>query len=599
MIDKRIAQLRRLMTENKIEAYVIPGSDEHQNEYLPEMWKRREWISGFTGSAGSVVVTLDKAGLWTDSRYYLQAEEQLKESPVNLFRVGTPGTPDMWEWLRYELSPGMHVGIDPRLIPVQTVKHAHKLFLSREIRIKYIEENLVDIIWDNRPEFPAAPAVPHPLQYSGEDASGKLVRVREELKKENCSCLVLSRLDSIAWLFNIRGNDIPYNPLVIAYAVVTESEAALFIEPEKVTEELKSHLAGTAVLYDYSNFKTYLMEYQRQQNLSGQKKIWLDESSTSAWIAGFFEAKSIYYGDCPVYFFKAIKNSTEIANFKKAHLRDGVAMVRFLKWLDENVQNGSVTEAGAARKLEEFRAANDLYRELSFPTISAYNEHAAIVHYSHTDASNSVLKKEGIYLVDSGAHYLDGTTDITRTIALGVPTEEQKERFTRVLQGHINLALANFPGDTLGIQLDTLARIPLWEIGLDYGHGTGHGIGSYLNVHEGPHSISQSRGVMVKLKEGMFCSNEPGYYKTGEYGIRIENIVYVAGREAQSNTENGFLHFKTITLCPIDLKLVKKAMLTEKQLSYLNNYHMLVRAKLNVFLDEEERKWLAEATALI
>jgi len=586
-INEKIAQLRMLMNEHGIAAYVIPGSDEHQNEYLPALWKRREWISGFTGSAGTVIITANKAGLWTDSRYFLQAEEQLKGSEFTLFKQGAPDVPDTWEWLKYALTPGTCVGIDPRLVTYYNAKRARRLFRHRGLQFKFIEDNLVDRIWKDQPGLPLQLCVPHPIRYSGETTASKLARVRQEIQKENCNAIVFSKLDSIAWLFNIRGNDIPYNPLVIAYAIITDTTAELFISDEKITSECRQQLAEDAILFDYTQFKTRLITYK-------EKKFWIDEKNTSIWVVDLLNRKRLFFGECPVMHFKAVKNDVEIANFCKAHLRDGAAMVKFLHWLDTNVASGTVTEASAALQLENFRAQNELFKEASFPTISAYNAHGAIVHYSHTAETNVTLKAPGLYLLDSGAHYLDGTTDITRTIAFGMPSSEQRECFTRVLQGHIELALARFPEGTLGIQLDTIARKPLWDIGLDYGHGTGHGIGSYLCVHEGPHSISQSRGVLVKLKAGMICTNEPGYYKTGEYGIRIENVIYVCADEQEK--DNTFFQFKTISLCPIDLKLIKKELLTERQITFFNSYHRTVLEKLSPYLNNEEIEWLEAAT---
>ena len=591
MAATKIGNLRKLMQQHHLDAYVVPGTDQHQNEYLPALWKRREWISGFTGSAGTVVVTRELAGLWTDFRYYLQAEQQLAGSGIVLFRLGQPDVPDPWQWLAMELEPGMRVGIDPRLITARKAAHVLKMFRPGGLNLQFLEDNLVDRIWENRPGLPLRPAVPHPESCSGEPVVSKLQRLRTELEKRHCAVIVLSKLDSIAWLYNLRGTDIAFNPVVIAYALVTQTTASLFISPGQVTAELEQHLAGLVEICKYTDFKGTLTEYNRRK-----LSFLVDDTHNSAWVTSLIDGDRLFTGTCPVIYFKAVKNTIEIKNFQQAHIRDGVALVKFLFWLEQAVPAGGVTEASAAEKLRQFRMEQAMYREESFPAISAYKDHAAIVHYDLEGKQGYTLESVGLYLIDSGAHYLDGTTDITRTIALGEPTTEQQENFTRVLKGHIDLAQCSFPEGTQGIQLDAIARKPLWDHGLDYGHGTGHGIGSYLNVHEGPHAISQARGVLVKLQPGMFCSNEPGYYKAGEYGIRIENIVYIARDEDKSSAGQVFYKFKTISLCPIDLRLVKKTMLSPGQLAFLNAYHQVVRQQLSPFLDTVQQNWLDQAT---
>ncbi|MFZ0391948.1 MAG: aminopeptidase P family protein [Calditrichia bacterium] len=592
MIKERIEKLRKLMKDHQIQAYLIPSTDPHQNEYLPAMWERRRWLSGFTGSAGDVVITLNKAGLWTDSRYFLQADEQLRGSGIELFKSGQPKVPTVQEWLIEEMNAGDTVGLDPRLFSYNDSQKIRAQLNTWKINLKLIEQNLVDGIWEDRPEFPPAPVEVHPEKYAGESLESKLKRLREYMADEECKVHVLTTLDTIAWLFNIRGADIDYNPVAISYAIVAEGDAYLFLNSGKVTDKLRKHLEPLVEILDYDEFGDALAK------ISGEKiRVWLDPLTASLWVADALKGEcKVFWKPSPVTHFKSIKNETEISGLKNAHLRDGVAMVKFLSWLEKAVKKGGVTEISAAEKLESFRAKDDLFRGPSFATIAGYREHGAIVHYSASRESDIELKPEGIFLIDSGGQYPDGTTDITRTVCLGKPTDEQKDRFTRVLKGHIQLAMTRFPQNTAGNQLDTIARKPLWDIGLNYGHGTGHGVGFYLNVHEGPQAISYYRGIGVELKPGMIISNEPGFYKTGEYGIRLENLVLVQEDEEFSNEESKFYRFKSLTLCPIDLKLLKKELLSEEEVRFLDDYHATVRDSLSPLLDNESVTWLSQAT---
>lgn len=596
MIKNRINQLRAQMKKNKIAAYIIPSTDAHGSEYVPALWQRRAWLSGFDGSAGDVVVTADKAGLWTDSRYFLQAENQLADSGIDLYKIGLPETLSIAQFLKQELSEGEAVGIDPRLQSHNEAAALQRNLAGKRIAVKYVEENLVDLIWDEQPALPDAPIMVWHDKYAGESVESKLLRIRQKMEEEGADLHVLTMLDAIAWTFNIRSTDVDYNPVVIAYAIITPQKAELFCNTQKVNRKVKKALKKKVRIYDYEDFRKRLLKHAKRKS-----RVWLDGGSVSQWVVNLVTKKKsqLIFKESPVTLFKAMKNESELAGVRACHIRDGVAMVKFLYWLQNEAPAGSVSEMSAADKLESFRAEQDLFQGLSFETISALNEHAAIVHYTSSEESDVTLREPGIYLIDSGGQYLDGTTDITRTIALGKPTEEQQDRFTRVLQGHIDLMTASFPRGTQGIQLDTLARKALWKIGLNYGHGTGHGVGAFLGVHEGPQGISFYRGIGVPLELGMLSSNEPGYYKAGEYGIRIENLMYVVKDEEKSGGEFEFYKFENVTYCPIDLNLVDESMLTDEQLEYLNAYHKEVFDKLSPYLKGAQLQWLEEATRSI
>lgn len=593
MSAKRIDQLRGLMKKYKLDAYIIPSTDAHQSEYVPALWQRRAWISGFDGSAGDVVVTKDKAGLWTDSRYFLQAEAQLAGSGIELFKIGQPETVSIHEFLKNELKTGAVVGIDPSLHAHNEALNLQKALALKGISLKYVEENLVDELWKDRPGLPEEPIMIWDEKYAGETAESKLQRIREKMAAEGAQVHVLTMLDAIAWTFNIRSKDVDYIPVAIAYAIITAEKAEIFTNLQKVGRKVKKAFKGTAKFYEYEAFKKRLMKAVNKKT-----RVWLDGDSINAWIVQLIQKRKaeILFRESPVTLFKAIKNKTELAGYRACHVRDGVAMVKFLHWLEKSVPAGGVTEMSAAQKLEEFRAEQKLFQGLSFESISAYNEHGAIVHYTSSPESDVELKAPGIYLIDSGGQYLDGTTDITRTIVLGEPTAEQKDRFTRVLKGHIDLAMASFPRGTQGIQLDTIARKPLWDAGLNYGHGTGHGVGAFLSVHEGPQGISYYRGLGVPLELNMICSNEPGYYKTGEYGMRIETLINVVRDDRKSSDEFEFYKFETATLCPIDLKLVDKSLLTKEEIEYLNDYHERTFEALSPYLEGDELDWLDRHT---
>jgi Xaa-Pro aminopeptidase len=594
MKDKLTA-LREVMKRHGVEAYLVPSTDPHQSEYLPEVWKRRQFISGFTGSAGDALVTVNQAGLWTDSRYFLQALGELKDSGFTLFKGGMPGVPSWQEWIAKELSPGQALGLNPKLIAHRDFAKLEKDFQQKGIFLEAIEKNLVDAIWSQRPSAPAGGISLQQKKYAGESVRDKLERLRKKMAEEDADAHVLTQLDAIAWLFNVRGSDVEFNPVAVAYAIVTRKKATLFVERDKVPTKVRQALARNVTIEDYENFCSRLRELGKKK-----MRVWLDEASASEWVVRSVGREAgLIFKPSPIHLFKAVKNKTEIAGSKRAHLRDGAAMVNFLCWLEKAVPKGGVTELSAAEKMEEFRCQQDHFMGLSFKTISSYASHGAVVHYAVTSETDIPLKPEGIYLIDSGSQYKDATTDITRTVCLGRPTEERRDRFTRVLKGLISLTRLSFPQGTFGTQTDILARLALWEEGLNYGHGTGHGIGAYLNVHEGPQSIAPARGFGVSLEPGMIMSIEPGYYKEDEYGLRVENLALVVKDESRSKKGFSFYAFESLTLCPIDLRLVKKDLLTGEEIQWLDGYHRKVREALMPHLGSAEQTWLKKATQTI
>ncbi len=594
MIAERVKRLRNLMAGRGIHAYIVPSTDEHQNEYVPECWQRRRWISGFTGSAGTAVITQDQAGLWTDGRYHVQAAQELDPSLFTLFPVGLPEVKEAGDWLAETLREEHTVGVDPRVISVEEARRLKEKLDPKGITLGYLAENLVDLLWADRPPPPLNPIRLLPEMFSGESVVSKLARIQDEMHKGGTQAHVVSTLDAIAWLFNLRGSDVPYNPVFIAYALVTRDEATLFIDPPKVTGEVRSALQGLVSFRPYAEVHGAIASGSRKG-----WKFWIDPRTTSQWIFGLIQdGEAPMERQSPAITFKAVKNQREREGMRACHIRDGVAMVRFLRWLHEAVQAGGVQELSAAARLDRFRAEMEQFQGLSFETITGYQAHGAIIHYRSTPGTDCEIRPEGLLLVDSGGHYLDGTTDVTRTIALGAPSGEQRERFTRVLKGHIQLARIRFPKGTTGKQLDALARRHLWEVGLDYRHGTGHGVGAFLNVHEGPQSLSP-KDPGVPLEPGMFLSNEPGYYQEGEYGIRIESVMMVTEAE-EFHTEYGpFFCFELVTMVPIDLRLVDPSMLSQEEKAWLNAYHADVRAKLSPHLSEADRRWLEAMTHLI
>lgn len=588
-ISERIHALRMWFKPN-IQAFIIPSTDPHLSEYVAPHWKSREWISGFTGSAGTVVITEKKAGLWTDSRYFLQAAEQLQGSGIDLYKEMLPETPSITKFLSDELQPGESVGIDGKMFSVEQVESMQAELSAKNIQIVFCPDPM-DELWENRPPMPESPAFVYDIKYAGKSCSEKIAAIRTELKKKSAESVMLSALDEIAWTLNLRGNDVHCNPVVVSYLLITEKKAVLFIAPEKVTEEVRNYLEEQQIeIQNYSDTEIYLSDLN-------SSSILMNPAKTNYSVFSSVNPQCrIIRGEAPVALLKAIRNEQEIKGIHAAMQRDGVALVKFLRWLESAVPSGTETELSIDRKLHAFRATQDLYAGESFDTIAGYKEHGAIVHYSATEESNATLHPKGFLLLDSGAQYLDGTTDITRTIALGELTTEEKTDYTLVLKGHIALAMVVFPSGTRGAQLDVLARMPLWSHKMNFLHGTGHGVGHFLSVHEGPQSIRMNENPIV-LQPGMVTSNEPGVYKGGSHGIRTENLTLVCS--AGEGLFGEYLKFETITLCPICKKGIIKELLTADEVDWLNNYHQQVYEKLSPKLNEEEKAWLKEATAAI
>lgn len=589
-INERLAALRQAMRKEGVAACIIPGTDPHASEYIADYWKEREWISGFDGSAGTVALTLDKAGLWTDSRYFLQGAEQLQGTDMELMKQGLPETLEIIPWLSTELKKGDKVAVSPEMFSINSYA-AMKSGLSLN-GIELVSLDLLKDVWTDRQELPKNPFFVFETKYTGKSVGEKLDMVRAEMVKLHTNVYVLSALDDIAWLFNIRGNDVDYNPVVITYALVDEDTATLFIAPEKYSAETKAYLDANNILV-----KDYRAIHESLSQIPADKSVLVDGAKLNQSLYEAIPAactKRSFMS--PVFMLKSIKNSVELEGVRKAMIKDGVALTRFFKWLEEHVGKEKLTELSISEKLYSLRAAQDGFKGESFGTIAGYQGHGAIVHYKATPASDAEIKAEGMLLLDSGGQYLDGTTDITRTVALSKPTGKQKYDYTLVLKGHIQLAMAKFPVNTRGSQLDILARKAMWDEAINYGHGTGHGIGHFLNVHEGPQNIRMDENP-ITLQPGMIISNEPGLYRTDEYGIRIENLIHV---EPAEKTEFGqFLKFETLTHCYIDTELVDKNILTETEVKWLNEYHAKVFKVLSPYLTEEEKDWLLQKTKMI
>ena len=585
-INNRIAALRAHIAQEQIQAFIIPSTDPHLSEYVAPHWQSREWISGFTGSAGTVVVTAKDAGLWTDSRYFLQAARQLEGTCITLYKEMLPETPNIPEFLSAHLQEGDCVGIDGKMFSAEEVEHLQKELKKSGIRIKSIADPM-QLLWTDRPAMPLAPAFVYDTKYAGMSFTEKLPAVRQAMEAAGADSLLLSALDEIAWLLNIRGNDVHCNPVVVSYLLIEKDKLNYFVQPQKVTPELAEYFSANGIsVHPYEERGHYLNSFNAHSILMNPAK------TNYAIYSAIRPGCLIINGASPVALLKAIRNKQEIAGIHAAMQRDGVALVKFLKWLDEAVPAGKETEISVDKKLHTFRAAQPLYMGESFDTIAGYKEHGAIVHYEATPETDVTLKPEGFLLLDSGAQYLDGTTDITRTIALGPLTEEEKTDYTLILKGHIALAMAVFPEGTRGAQLDVLARMPIWKERMNYLHGTGHGVGHFLNVHEGPQSIRMNENP-VALQPGMVTSNEPGVYKAGSHGIRTENLVLTA--PAGEGMFGKYLKFETLTLCPICRKGIIKELLTAEEIGWLNDYHRTVYEKLSPDLNNDEREWLKEA----
>jgi len=587
-MKKNLIALRKEMKNNNLKAYIVPTSDPHMSEYLAEHWHCRKWLSGFTGSAGTVVVTGNKAGLWTDGRYYIQAEDELKGSGIDLFKLYSPGVPDHVTWLQDELEKGDLIGINSRIISVTSFKNMKKKFDLKEIEIE-TKYDPIDLIWKERPELPEEKVFALETKFSGKSRILKMEELRTELQKKEIDHYLISSLDEIAWLLNIRGNDIAFSPVAIAYAVVSLKKTHLFVSLSKINDDLMKELENDDIqIHNYSEIGDFL------KNINDKDKICYVPGTTNQWLveqinetSEKIERKSLIAVN------QSKKNPIEIENLKKCLERDCIALVKFFFWLKNNLGKLKITEISAADKLAEIRAMQNNFMGLSFPSISAYGANAAMMHYSPKIGSDAVLEQEGFYLIDSGGHYLDGTTDITRTLALGHLTEEQKRDFTLVLKAHIGLTIAHFLKGTTGANLDILARQPLWREGLDYKCGTGHGVGFFLNVHEGPQNFSQVL-VNVPFEIGMVTTNEPGIYRKDKHGIRTENMLLTV---SDKTTESGeFLKFETLSFCPIDIDALLPELLTLEEKNWLNSYHKQVFSILSGSLEPAEKEWLKENT---
>lgn len=589
-IDQRIAALRAIMEREDIAAFIIPSTDPHLSEYVAPHWESRKWISGFTGSAGTVVITRHEAGLWTDSRYFLQAAQQLEGTEIVLYKEMLPETPSIPDFLTQHLKESDAVGIDGKMFAATQVVQLKSELGKAGISVKAIPDPMTEL-WTDRPAIPNNPAFVYDICYAGISCKEKIETIRTSIQKIGAEYILLSALDEIAWTLNIRGNDVHCNPVVISYLLIGRDSAHFFIQPEKVTNELAAYLTQNDIqVHPYDSVEAFL------SRLNGTSILAEPAKTNYAVYSSIPSDCTIVTGPSPVSLLKAIRNQQEIEGMHSAMLKDGVALVKFLKWLEEAVPTDKETEISIDKKLHEFRAPQPLYVGESFDTIAGYKEHGAIVHYEATPETDVTLKPEGFLLLDSGAQYLDGTTDITRTIALGNLTEEEKTDYTLILKGHIDLAMAVFPEGTRGAQLDVLARMPIWQHHMNFLHGTGHGVGHFLNVHEGPQSIRMNENP-VTLHAGMLTSNEPGVYKAGSHGIRTENLVLTV--PAGEGMFGSYLKFETVTLCPICTKGIIKSLLTNEEIGWLNDYHHMVYEKLTPMLDENERQWLKNACKAI
>ena len=592
MINNRIEKLRSLMKEKDIFAYIIPSADYHQSEYVGEFFKGREFISGFTGSAGTVVITQEKAILWTDGRYFLQAEEELSTSCVELYKMGQENVPTTFEYIENEVPSGSKVGFDGRTISAAMGAVLELNLAKKNITISY-EDDLLNEIWEDRPALSDAKAFLLDIKYSGEDFTSKIARVREWMRENNTTTHILTSLDDIAWLFNIRGGDIKYNPVVLSYAVITLDKAILFVDENKLNDEIKTSFGEEVV-----EIKNYFEIYEFVKTINKEEIVLIDSNKISYSILKNIPAGvKVVNGMNPSTKFKAQKNSVEIENTKKAHIRDGVAVTKFMYWLKNNIGKIEITELSAADKITELRREQGKFIEESFGTIAGYASNGAIIHYSVTKESNTTLKDRGLFLLDSGGQYFDGTTDITRTFALGELTKEEKYHFTTVARAMIRLSDVKFLHGVNGYYLDILARGILWNEGLNYNHGTGHGVGHVLNVHEGPNGFRLDNKESAILEEGMITTNEPGFYKAGSHGIRLENEMLCV--KGEKNEFGQFMELEPITIAPIDLDAINVELMKEDEKAYLNEYHKMVFDTVSPFLTTEETNWLKEYTRAI
>ena len=593
MVKQRIENIRDLMKEKNIYAYIVPSSDYHQSEYVGDYFKSREFMSGFTGSAGTLIISMDEAGLWTDGRYFIQAENELKDSGIKLFKMGEEGVPTIEEYLLEKLPKNSTLGFDGRVMSVKEGQSLANKLAFKGINIEY-KYDLVNDIWEDRCSLPTEKAFLLGTEYSGESFSDKLYRIRAVMKEKKATTHILASLDDIAWLFNIRGRDVKSNPVVLSYAVISIDSVYLFIDKNKIGEDIKVELSKENV-----QIKGYEEVYEFIKNIDENEVVLIDTSKVNYAIYNNIPSNVQKIEERnPSILFKSIKNEIELKNIRNSHIKDGVAFTKFMYWLKNNIGKIEITEISATQKLEEFRREQDKFIEPSFSTIAAYKDHAAMMHYSATEESNYKLEPRDLFLVDSGGQYFDGTTDITRTIALGPIPENVRKDFTNVVRGMIRLSKAKFLYGCRGYNLDILARGPLWEEGIDYKCGTGHGIGFVLNVHEGPNGfrwkVREDIDDTCILEEGMVTTNEPGVYVENSHGIRIENEIVV--RKAEKNEYGQFMDFEVITFAPIDLDAIDESLILKDEKVYLNNYHKQVYDKISPYLNEEEKQWLKTYT---
>lgn len=587
IFNKRLAALRSRLTAHQIDAYIIPSSDAHQSEYVAAHYQSREWITGFTGSMGTAVATHDFAGLWVDSRYFIQAESELANSEWSLQKMKVQGAAEHINWLADNLSAGATVGLDGRLFTIGQIRSIESTFATKQIKLVY-DLDLISEIWtEDRPAVPRKTIFEHEIQFAGATVSEKLTQIRAKMAQHHADYHLISTLDDIGWTFNLRGYDVACNPVFYAFAVIGKADATLFVDGKKLSPAIKQYAAKNDItIQPYDGVNRFLTQ------LDAQQRILIDANTTSVFLYNKIKNAAIVEGDTIPIYLKAIKNDTEIAGTKNAMVKDGVALLRAFRWIEREIKKRSIAETEVAKKLAYFRSRMPLYYGESFDAIVGYKGNGAIVHYRPEEGKCAMIENNGVLLIDSGGQYLDGTTDITRTIVFGTPSTEQKTAYTLVLKGHIALACAKFPQGTKGVQLDTLARMFLWQHGLNYGHGTGHGVGCFMNVHEPPQGFITglaSRGT-IPHEIGMLSSNEPGYYKTGEYGIRIENLVFVVPFKANEGTT--YHQFDTVTLFPIDTTLIDKTLMSPAEKKWLNEYHSKVFEALCPQLNPAEINWL-------
>ena len=591
-IKQKLNALRILMKEKKIDAYLVPTDDFHGSEYVGDYFKCRKYITGFTGSAGTAIITQDMAGLWTDGRYFIQAADQLRDTTIELFKSGEPGVPTVHQFLNDKLEEGMCLGFDGRTVSAREAEELQELLQEKHITFS-VNDDLIGEIWEDRPALSCEPVMELDIRWTGKSRADKIAEIREQMKAKEADTFILTSLDDIAWLLNIRGNDIHCCPVVLSYLVMMENELRLYANAAAFTEEIRSNLEADGVkIYPYDDVYSYV------QSISSDKKVLLSRANVNSRLVSNIPSEVTILDEPNLTLLpKAVKNETEMENERIAHIKDGVAVTKFIHWLKKNVTRTTITELSTAEKLYQFRSEQEHFLGESFDPIIAYGTHAAIVHYSATEATDIPLEARGMVLADTGGHYLEGTTDITRTIVLGPVTAKEKKFFTAVLRGNLNLAAAKFKYGCTGLNLDYLARGPLWELGEDYNHGTGHGVGYLLNVHEGPNSFRWKNlpgNPAPVLEEGMITSDEPGYYLENEFGIRHENLVLC--KKAEKTSFGQFMCFEPLTMVPFDLEGINPEEMTERERKLLNDYHQKVYTTISPYLDEEEKEWLKQAT---